>query len=422
MPGTTTQSGADGGEDRGGTRAEGENPNGMNKRFLAYIFDMDGTLVDNCGYHVKAWRRFSKKYGNELTEKQILDWMGAQGSFYVEKIMGHPLPADELDRLCREKEAIYRRIYRPKMPDGLREWLDYAHARKIKLALATGGPKENVAFILDKLDLRKDFDVIVDATMYTKSKPDPECFLTAAKLLGVEPGDCRVYEDALNGIAAAKAAGMQCHAVTFTNPSDVLAAAGPDRIFDSYRDLAIFPVRPKRTAEDERNIAYLDRLRRCEDEPVPKVPLACVVGVIGIEEIPMAHDHYALMTVRGPNGMTWRMCVERGKFATGDLGLFVSSAAALPDDDRWRTHFRSKERVYRFGFGMKTRVRLPVVSRGIYRNNPGLIAPLAAFSDLKGAQVGDFVAERLHIQNVFELALLAANRSRTERSLALKKI
>lgn len=203
----------------------------------AFIFDMDGTLVDNCGYHVLAWREFSRKYGNELTEKQILDWMGAQGAYYIEQIMGRKLPAEEVDRLCREKEVLYRQICRPEMPAGLREWLDLAHAQGIRLAVATGGPPENVAFILDALDLRKDFEIIVDSSMYTRSKPAPDCFLVAARRLGVEPSECRVYEDALNGIRAAKAAGMQCHVVTFTNPRETLAAAGPDLIFDSYREL-----------------------------------------------------------------------------------------------------------------------------------------------------------------------------------------
>lgn len=203
----------------------------------AYVFDMDGTLVDNCSYHVLAWREFSRKYGNELSETQILGWMGAQGGYYVERIMRRPLAADEVARLCAEKEALYREIYTPKMPDGLREFLDRAHACGIRMAVATGGPRENVDYILDSLDLRKDFEVIIDASMYSKSKPDPDCFLAAARALGVAPSDCRVYEDALNGIAAAKAAGMECHAVTFTNSRETLSAATPDFIFDSYSDL-----------------------------------------------------------------------------------------------------------------------------------------------------------------------------------------
>ena len=69
----------------------------------AYIFDMDGTLVDNCGYHVISWRQFSRRYGNELTEKQILDWMGAQGSYYIEQIFGRRLPEETL----RNASAIF---------------------------------------------------------------------------------------------------------------------------------------------------------------------------------------------------------------------------------------------------------------------------------------------------------------------------
>ena len=394
----------------------------MNKQIKAYIFDMDGTLVDNCAYHVKAWRKFSKKYGHELTEREILDWMGAQGGYYIERIMGKPLPKEEVDRLCFEKEEIYRKIYKPKLPEGLREWLDYAHARKIKLALATGGPKENVAFILDTLDLRKDFEVIVDATMYEKSKPAPDCFLKAAELLGVAPEDCRVYEDALNGIGAAKAAGMQCHVVTFTNPYEVLADAGADKIFDSYKELKIFPVKPERTAADERNLAYLDMLRKCEGEAMPATPLCCVVKVVAYEEVPLANEKYALVTAQGPSGTSWKMCIERGTIEKDELGLFISPNAALPDEDRYRENFKVKERVYKYGFGAKEHVEIPIVSRGIYHNNPGLLAPLDDFPELKRAKTGDLVAEKLRIQDVRELSTRAANKPAKPKSFTPKTL
>ncbi len=209
----------------------------MNRRIKAYIFDMDGTLVDNCAYHVQAWVEFSRKYGNELLPKQILDWMGAQGAFYLERIFGRRLSPDEIDRYSREKEEIYRRIYKPVLPEGLLEWLNRARAEGVKIALATGGPSENVAYVLDSLQLRSRFEAIVDASMYSRSKPAPDCFLAAAKMLKVPPGECRVYEDAFKGIEAAKAAGMECHAVTFTNSREALAALAPDFIFDSYAQL-----------------------------------------------------------------------------------------------------------------------------------------------------------------------------------------
>ena len=381
----------------------------MNKRIDAYIFDMDGTLVDNCAYHVKAWRKFSKKYGNELSERQILEWMGAQGGYYIERIFGRPLPSEEVARLCAEKEEIYRKIYKPKLPAGLRAWLDYAHARKIKLAVATGGPKENVDFILDTLDLRKDFDVVVDATMYTKSKPDPEAFLVAAEKLGVAPADCRVYEDAVNGILAAKAAGMQCHAVTFTNPFDTLADVGPDFIFESYSELKIFPVRGERTEAEKRGAEYLDRLRRCEGEAMAQTPLCCIVKVVALEEIPLANDKYALVKVEGPAGTSWKMCIIRDTIFNGETGLFISPEAALPEEARYRENFKVKDRVFKYGFEVKERVLLPIVPRGIYHNNPGLLAPLDDFPELVGEKVGALVAEKLRIQDVRELKRRAAN-------------
>jgi len=208
------------------------------ERAAAYIFDMDGTLVDNCGHHVIAWQEFSRVKGRELTQQEILDWMGAKGSFYIEKIVGRVLPQDEVARLCAEKEAIYRKIYKPVLPDGLRALLDDAHRRGIPCALATGGPTENVDFILDELDLRGDFPVIVDGSMYSRSKPDPECFLKAASLLKVDPSRCCVFEDAVNGIGAARAAGMDVIAITFTNPRGKLEKAGANRVIDSYLELA----------------------------------------------------------------------------------------------------------------------------------------------------------------------------------------
>lgn len=208
-------------------------------RTKAYIFDMDGVLVDNCSYHVLAWKAFSKSKGRELSEQEILDWMGAANRVYMERLLGRPVDETELTRLENEKEALYREIYAPhlKMPDGLRAFLDQAHARGIRCGVATGAPPQNIDFIFDGLGIRGDFQCVVDPDQYARSKPAPDCYLAAAAALGVAPADCRVFEDAVGGIRAAHAAGMRVTALTTTNPRAVLEAAGADRIIDSFTDM-----------------------------------------------------------------------------------------------------------------------------------------------------------------------------------------
>ena len=103
--------------------------------------------------------------------------------------------------------------------------------------MATGAPQQNIDFILDGLDLRRDFRCVVDPTQYSHSKPAPDCYLRAAALLGVAPANCTVFEDAVAGIQSAHAAGMRVVAITTTNPRATLQSAGADRIIDSFAEL-----------------------------------------------------------------------------------------------------------------------------------------------------------------------------------------
>ena len=86
---------------------------------------MDGTLVDNCAWHVKAWRAFAVRHGREITEREILEWMGAPSAYYMNRIFDRAVPPDECAALTREKESLYRELYAPhlKLPDGLGDLL-----------------------------------------------------------------------------------------------------------------------------------------------------------------------------------------------------------------------------------------------------------------------------------------------------------
>ena len=206
------------------------------KGMKAYIFDMDGTMIDNVPYHIKAWKEFSRKYGNELSERDIVGWMGMTNRAYQERILGRKVDDAESSRMSEEKEVIYRELYRPHMrpAPGLTRLLDLATAKGVRLAVASGAPKDNINFILDGLGLRRYFPVLVDDSTYSRGKPDPECFLTAARMLGVEPKDCIVFEDAVKGVQAGKAAGMEVIALTLYTPAEELLSAGADRAISSF--------------------------------------------------------------------------------------------------------------------------------------------------------------------------------------------
>lgn len=172
------------------------------------------------------------------------------------------------------------------------------------------------------------------------------------------------------------------------------------------------PEKPEKTPEDLAAIAYLDRLRRGEGEIMPlDLPLACIVRVVAYEEIPKANERYALVTVQGPDCRRWKMSIPRYYLEEDMDALFVSKDATMPDEARYhnREAARVKVRAYKFGFGVKVRILLPIVNRSIYHFNCGLLYPLDDFPELAGLEAGTPCAAKLGIDSVNDLrARLAA--------------
>lgn len=169
-----------------------------------------------------------------------------------------------------------------------------------------------------------------------------------------------------------------------------------------------WPKKPPKTAEDLAAIAYLDALRAGGgDRPLERIPLACIVKVTEYENVPKANEAYAMVRVVGPDDRTWRLCVHRGTVKVGKNALFISEAAALPVEDRFRNLAvcTVKEKVYKYGFGVKVRRLLPHVQRHIYPLNCGVLYPTAGFAELKGKRAGLHVSALLHIDLADELKL-----------------
>ena len=182
----------------------------------ALIFDMDGTIVDNMRYHDAAWAAWYARHGIPFdAEVHFHSTAGRTTSETFASLKPGSTAADHAI-WSAEKEALYHESYGPHVAElsGLSALLDAADAAHLKLAVATAAPPVNIAFILDRLDLRRRFSAIASPSMGLRGKPHPDIFLKAAELHDVPPEACLVFEDAPLGVEAARRAGMRAVAVT----------------------------------------------------------------------------------------------------------------------------------------------------------------------------------------------------------------
>ena len=192
----------------------------------AVLFDMDGVVVDNLPYHVDAWLLFCERHNIPLTREVFyreLNGMNSKDTFewFYQKEMSRA----EVEVLEEEKEILYRGFYKEHMKPaaGLVTFIKALRAHGIKTALATSAGPGNIDFIVDGLGIRDQFDAIIGGAEVRKGKPDPEIYLKAAALVGVDPADCWVIEDSLQGIASGLNAGMQVVGITTSHTAEELA-------------------------------------------------------------------------------------------------------------------------------------------------------------------------------------------------------
>ena len=195
----------------------------MTQAQRAFIFDMDGTIVDNMAFHTESWLAFFARRGKTYDPDAFFrETAGAQAREILRERLGPEIPEDEIAVLAQEKEALYREMYAPHRSaiQGFDDFVTRARADGVKLAVATSAPPANIVFTLDELDLRRHFDAVVGAADVARGKPHPDVFLKAAEKLGVAPADCIVFEDAPMGVEAARRAGMRTVVITSTLPAD----------------------------------------------------------------------------------------------------------------------------------------------------------------------------------------------------------
>jgi HAD superfamily hydrolase (TIGR01509 family) len=204
---------------------------------IAFIFDMDGVLIDSNPFHKISLRQFCLKYGQDLSEEQLREKIyGRTNKDWIVNVFG-PMSHDQLMTYENEKEALFRELYQHdiKPVDGLIGFLDKLDAQQIPRAIGTSAPRVNVDFTLSKTHMEKYFSVILDEDFVTRGKPDPEIYLKVAAALNFKPEHCVVFEDSLSGVQAGKAAGCKVVGITTTHTPEELKDT--DLVIDNFIDL-----------------------------------------------------------------------------------------------------------------------------------------------------------------------------------------
>lgn len=204
----------------------------------AFLFDLDGVIVDTAKFHYLAWRNLAKEMNFDFTEEQNELFKGVSRVRSLEILLDlaqYEATQSQKDRWLIQKNEEYLK-YIDKMddseilPDVVRV-LDFLHDQNQGIAL--GSASKNARPILTKLNLLHKFQAIVDGNDVTAAKPDPEVFIKGGEALGSPNEDCIVFEDSIAGVQAANSAGMISIGI---GEKDVLGEA--DYVFNNFTEMS----------------------------------------------------------------------------------------------------------------------------------------------------------------------------------------
>lgn len=207
------------------------------------IFDLDGVIVDTAHYHYLAWKRLALELGYDLTELENEKLKGVsrmQSLNIILDLAGISLNEKHKEMLATKKNIWFNDYIERMTPaeifPGVQDLIDSIKGEGMRVGLASSSM--NAKTVLRQLRMEHDFDAVVDGTMITRTKPDPEIFLITAERIGVSAGSCVVIEDAVAGVEAALAAGMKCIGI---GSPDLLGEA--DLVLEKTSDIELSTLR-----------------------------------------------------------------------------------------------------------------------------------------------------------------------------------
>ena len=187
-------------------------------KYQGIIFDLDGVICSTDEYHYRSWKALADRLGIPFDRERnnLLRGVSRMDSLKIilEK-SDKTYSQEEQIAFAEEKNALHRQLLSQMSPadlsDEVKSTLDTL--RKAGLKLAIGSASKNTPFILERIGLGSFFDAVADGNCITHSKPHPEVFLKAAEMLGLDPAQCLVVEDAHAGVEAAVNGGFDCAAM-----------------------------------------------------------------------------------------------------------------------------------------------------------------------------------------------------------------
>ena len=188
----------------------------------AFLFDLNGTMINDMPYHIKAWHKILNNLGAGISIERMKDECYGKNSELLERIFPGRFSDKEKSEMEVEKEKAYQVAFRPylQLIDGLQNFLKEAYLAGIRMAIGSAAIMFNIDFVIDGTNTRKYFDALISAESVKQSKPHPETFLKAANELHVSPEGCIVFEDTPKGVEAALNAGMQTIVITTLHHPD----------------------------------------------------------------------------------------------------------------------------------------------------------------------------------------------------------
>jgi HAD superfamily hydrolase (TIGR01509 family) len=186
---------------------------------LAFIFDLDGVLVNSMPLHVLAWERYLANLNIQVEDLERR-MHGKRNAELVNDLIGSGLPEEVIFQHGAAKEQLWRDMLLAEGIDryrirGLPEFLE--RHRDVPKGVASNAEPQNIDFVLDHYQLRPFFQAAVNGLEVRRPKPFPDVYLEAARRLGAEPRDCIVFEDSPTGLQAGLDAGMQVVGVETTS-------------------------------------------------------------------------------------------------------------------------------------------------------------------------------------------------------------